>query len=77
MDKDIQAAQILITLTCHKDLEPEFVYQLCKQFYANLDFMKTVHPSAKFIKKEDALSGRIFPLHPGAEKYYKEIGMLK
>jgi TRAP transporter TAXI family solute receptor len=77
VDRDIRAGQIITTLYCYKDQDPDFTYQLCKAFYANLDYMGTVHPSAKQIKLEEAMVGRIFPFHPGAEKYYKEVGLLK
>ena len=35
------------------------------------------HSAGKAIRKESALEGMAVPLHPGAEKYYREIGLLK
>ncbi|MCG8508158.1 MAG: hypothetical protein MI741_02915 [Rhodospirillales bacterium] len=35
------------------------------------------HAKGKVITKETALDGVGIPLHPGAEKYYKEAGLLK
>jgi len=35
------------------------------------------HAQGKNIKLETALNGMSIPLHPGAEKYYKEMGILK
>ena len=35
------------------------------------------HAKGKLIRKESALSGLAVPLHPGAEKFYKEAGLLK
>ncbi len=35
------------------------------------------HAKGKVIRKETALSGLGIPLHPGAERYYKEAGLLK
>lgn len=35
------------------------------------------HAKGKVITKENALKGILIPLHPGAEKYYKEAGLLK
>jgi hypothetical protein len=35
------------------------------------------HAKGKLIRKETALSGIGIPLHPGAEKFYKEVGLLK
>jgi TRAP transporter TAXI family solute receptor len=35
------------------------------------------HAKGKAIKKENALTGVGIPVHPGAEKFYREIGLLK
>lgn len=35
------------------------------------------HAKGKLIRKETALDGLGIPLHPGAEKFYKEAGLLK
>jgi TRAP-type uncharacterized transport system substrate-binding protein len=34
-------------------------------------------PRASFITKENAVQGVGIPFHPGAEKFYKEAGLLK
>ncbi|WP_432214949.1 TAXI family TRAP transporter solute-binding subunit [Salmonella enterica] len=38
--------------------------------------MEAAHKAAAQIKLESALTGMPVPLHPGAERYYKEKGML-
>ncbi|TFH44018.1 MAG: immunogenic protein, partial [Lysobacterales bacterium] len=35
------------------------------------------HSKGKDIRKETALKGVLVPVHPGAEKYYKEVGLMK
>ena len=35
------------------------------------------HAKGKFITKENAVQGVGIPFHPGAEKFYKEAGLLK
>ena len=35
------------------------------------------HAKGKFINRENAVRGAGIPFHPGAEKFYKEAGMLK
>ena len=35
------------------------------------------HPKARLIRRETALNGLAVPLHPGAERYYREAGLLK
>lgn len=51
-------------------------YQLTKTLYENADQITLAQ--ARFIKQEDALTGRgDVPLHPGAERYFREVGILE
>ena len=50
---------------------------MTKAMWENLDALVAAHAAGKAIKKESALKGMPVPLHPGAEKYYREIGLLK
>lgn len=59
--------------TVHDDL----VYQMTKVFYEQLDTLKSAHNAAKTIQLANALKGMPVPLHPGAERYYKEVGLIK
>ena len=61
------------------DQPEELVYQVTKAMW-NKNSRKLLdkgHPKGKAIKVETALKGVLIPLHPGAEKYYKEIGLVK
>ena len=49
---------------------------MTKSMYDNLDMMVAAHAAAKAIKRENALKGMPLPLHPGAERYYKEKGLI-
>ena len=42
-----------------------------------LDEFKKLHPALASITKESLLEGRTAPFHPGAEKYFREAGLLK
>ena len=53
------------------------VYALTKALFGNLSQLVDTHPAAKGIRIEDALVGMPLPLHPGAERYYREAGILK
>jgi hypothetical protein len=48
-----------------------------KVIIENHDKLGSIHPKAAEFSKENALEGKLIPLHPGAEKYYKEIGVVK
>ena len=53
------------------------VYTMTKATFENLDQLVAAHNAAKGISKENAAKNPPVPLHPGAEKYYREIGVLK
>jgi len=45
--------------------------------FDNLPELQAAHSAAKDIKLEDALKGMPVPMHPGAERYFKEKGVAK
>jgi TRAP transporter TAXI family solute receptor len=54
------------------------VYQLVKATFDNFEEFKKLHPAFANLKPEEMVkNGLSAPLHPGAEKYYKEKGWLK
>ncbi|WP_322999070.1 TAXI family TRAP transporter solute-binding subunit [Castellaniella sp.] len=55
----------------------DLVYQMTKVFYEQLDTLKSTHNAAKTIELANALKGMPVPVHPGAERYYKEVGLIK
>lgn len=71
----VNTVTILATLTCSKDLDEETVYQVTKGLFENKGNIS--HPKAEVLSPENALQGVSVPFHPGAEKYYKEIGLLQ
>jgi TRAP transporter TAXI family solute receptor len=75
--KDVPAIAIQNFLVTHEGVSADMVYKLTKSMWENLDALVAAHAAGKAIKKESALKGMPVPLHPGAEKYYKEIGLLK
>lgn len=74
---DIATAAIPNFLVTHSGVSDELAYQLAKTMYENLDTLYAAHNSAKVIKRENAIKGMPVPLHPGAERYYKEVGLIK
>jgi len=74
---EIQTVGSYTITTVYKDLSEDFVYRATKAFWENQDVMIAAHPSQKRLElkmvKEAILP--ILPLHPGAERYYKEVGL--
>ena len=75
--KDIPTASIDTILITSADVPEDVVYKVTKAIYEHLDYLYTVHNSFKDITKETIANVTGAPLHPGAEKFYKEVGILK
>lgn len=62
----------------YSKLSDQLVYNITKAFFEpkNLEIIQTSHPSAKGLTLERAVLAAV-PLHPGAEKFYREKGVLK
>ena len=55
------------------------VYEITKSLFGDAA-QKTLaagHAKGKFINKENAVKGAGIPFHPGAERFYKEAGLMK
>ncbi len=74
---DVPTVAIANFLVTHEGVPADLVYKMTKAMYDNLDQLVAAHAAAKAIKRENALKGMPVPLHPGAEKYYREVGLLK
>ncbi|MFV0282802.1 MAG: TAXI family TRAP transporter solute-binding subunit [Castellaniella sp.] len=75
--QDTPTAAVPNFLVTASTVPDDLVYQMTKVFYEQLDTLKSAHNAAKTIKRENALKGMPVPLHPGAERYYKEVGLIK
>ena len=75
--QDVPTAAIPNFLITHTGVSDELAYQMAKQMYANIDTLYSAHNAAKAIKRENAIKGMPVPLHPGAERYYREVGVIK
>lgn len=61
------------------DTDDELVYDITRALWtdASQQLLRNGHPQARAITLETALEGIAIPLHPGAERYYREAGLLK
>ncbi|CUA92346.1 TAXI family TRAP transporter solute-binding subunit [Pannonibacter indicus] len=61
------------------DESEDLVYEITKALWNDntRKLLDTGHAKGKSITKESALDGIGIPLHPGAEKFYREAGLLK
>src|SRR5688572_32721006 len=75
-DVDVQAASVQNYLVTHAGVPDDVVYAMTKGVFESLDDLGAAHAAAKDIKLEGAAANPPAPLHPGAEKYFKEAGAL-
>jgi TRAP transporter TAXI family solute receptor len=74
---DVPTVTVQNYLVTHEGVPTDTVYKMTKVMFENLDAMVAAHAAAKAINKQTAGIGSPVPLHPGAEKYYKEAGLIK
>jgi TRAP transporter TAXI family solute receptor len=74
-DADVATVAVSNFLVTHSDVSDEVAYEMTKQLFENLPELHAAHNAAKAISLEGALNGMPVPLHPGAEKFYKEKGI--
>ncbi len=75
--EDVPTAAVGNILVSHEGVSEETAYQMTKLLFDNVDKLAASHAAAKAIKLENAIAGLPIPLHPGAERYYREKGIIK
>ena len=75
VDKPITTIAQPNFLAVREDISEEDVYQLTKAIYENLPFLQGIHKATKAMALEKGVAGLPVPLHPGAARYYKEVGI--
>lgn len=76
-DKDIETFGVKATLVTSAKVSDDVVYAITKEVFDNFDDFKKLHPAYATLTKEQMLEGLSAPMHPGAVKYFKEVGLMK
>ena len=78
VDVTTHTVAVQAMLIASEKLSEETVYKFMKAVFGNLEAFKKIHPNLeRFFSLEKAVKGLPIPLHPGAERFYKEAGVLK
>ncbi len=75
VDSPVKTIAVMAMMVARAELEEEIVYLIIKAIYEDLDQVKKAHAKFKVIELKKALMGMSVPLHPGAERYFKEVGV--
>lgn len=73
--EDVNTFGVKATLITSAKVSDEIVYAITKEVFDNFEDFKKLHPAYAVLTKESMLSGLSAPIHPGAIKYYKEVGL--
>ena len=76
-DEDVETSAVKLTLFLTSDVDEETAYQMTKVFWENWDYLTETHAALRAADPAKAcedLAG--VPLHPGAARYYREIGLI-
>jgi len=74
---DVQTLGAIQHIICSSELDEEFVYQSTKAIVENIDAIKEAHVAFSPLTPEMMAKDVGIPFHPGAEKYYREMGLIK
>lgn len=75
-DKDVQTVGYWTTIYGNADMDDEVAYNITKSIIENKDALVAAHSFFRDLAPENVVDAVIAPLHPGAEKYYREINTL-
>lgn len=75
--EDVPTVAITNILVTHEGVSDDVAYQMAKLMFDNLGRLSTAHSAAADIKLESATENLPIPLHPGAERFFKEKGLIQ
>ncbi|MCC6867665.1 MAG: TAXI family TRAP transporter solute-binding subunit, partial [Burkholderiales bacterium] len=73
----VSTLAVMAVWATHDGLSDQMAYEVTKALYENTETLGQVHPKGKEISLKTALQSISIPLHPGAERYYREKGLVK
>jgi TRAP transporter TAXI family solute receptor len=74
VDADISVLGIPNVLATSSEMPDDLAYAITKAMFENIADLRAVHPAANETSVEFTMSATPIPLHPGALRYYEEIG---
>ncbi len=77
VEKDLQTCTVKTGVIANPKMSSDVIYKLIKTWCENADRVRAIHKSVEGWKCRDTWKDAGGPLHPGAEKYYREMGYMK
>ncbi|WP_029010609.1 TAXI family TRAP transporter solute-binding subunit [Azospirillum halopraeferens] len=76
-DGDVATVSVANYLVTHAGVSDDVVHAMTKAVFAHPEALAAAHSAARQISAERAAAPIAVPLHPGAERYFREAGLLK
>ena len=72
--EDVLALSTPNVLIVSEEMDEELAYNVVKAMYENVAELVAIHPAANDTTVEFSMDSTPIPLHPGALRYYQEVG---
>lgn len=76
VNNDFDSVCVYTMVTTSLEVSDEIAYKVAKSINENIEYLSEIHSALKNLDSEKLLEGMPIPLHPGAEKYYREVGLI-
>src|SRR5262249_13108338 len=76
-EREILTPAVRAMLVARRDLSDDIVYRFTRAIFDDLPQFHASHAAARNLTLQTALNGMPVPLHPGAEKFYRERGIAR
>jgi hypothetical protein len=76
-ETEVATPAVMAMMVARADLPEDLVYRFTKAIFDDLKQFHAAHAAAKNLTLQTALAGMPIPLHPGAERFYREKGVKK
>ncbi len=76
-ERAVTAPAVMAMLVVRSRLSEELVYRFTRAVFENLFQFHAAHAAARGLTLHTALVGMALPLHPGAERFFKENGIAR
>jgi TRAP transporter TAXI family solute receptor len=74
-EQEVTTPAVMAMMVANSELPEDLVYRFTKAIFDNLQQFHAAHAAAKNLTLQTAQNGMPIPLHPGAEKFFKEKGI--
>ncbi|ALX50404.1 TAXI family TRAP transporter solute-binding subunit [Lentibacillus amyloliquefaciens] len=75
-EKDVETVGLSIIVFARDDVSDDVIYELTKTIYENEDYLANVHSSFENFNADNMADNLTLEVHPGAEKFYQEKGLM-